>query len=47
MDKVAELLIAIACVVGIAAGGVYLYKNVNVGCVDLFFYKACGASVAK
>lgn len=47
MDKLAELLIAMACVVGIAAGGLYIYKHVDFKCIDLGFYKACGAGVSK
>lgn len=42
MDRFTQGLLVLACVVGIAAGGLYLYKNVSVGCVDLYFYKTCG-----
>lgn len=42
-----EVLFVIALVVVIAAGGVYLYKSSNVGCIDYFFGKACGVNVLK
>lgn len=42
-----DTLITIACVVTIICGGVWLYKNSNVGCVDYYFGKACGVNVPK
>lgn len=42
-----DTLIIVTCVVGILVGGMWLYKNSNIGCVDYIFGKACGVNVVK
>lgn len=48
MEKLIGYLLGIACLVGIAGGSVYLYKNVDYGCITVpFTGKACGIAVGK
>lgn len=47
MDRATQVLLIIACVVGIVAGSVYFAKNVSYGCIDLGFWKHCGATVSR
>jgi uncharacterized protein YxeA len=42
MDQTKELLIIVAAAIVIIGGGIYIYQHVDVGCVNLYFYKSCG-----
>jgi len=41
-DKTVSTLIAVAAVVGIVAGGLYIANHTTAGCVDFLFFKSCG-----
>lgn len=44
-NNVTETILVVAACVAIVVGGVYLFEHVNVGCVNLGFWKSCGAVV--
>lgn len=44
MDKILALLIALTCIVGIAAGGIFIFEKApRIKCFDIpYIYAGCG-----
>ena len=47
MSNIERGLLVAACVIGIVAGGIFVFKSTGVGCVDWFFGKSCGVTIVR